>query len=107
MHYTFALGNVCADPEVRNTPNGKMVCEFRLASNGFGKDDTEFYRCVAWERKAEVIAEHVKKGSKLAVQGRIKTREWEDKDGNKRYTQELIINDFEFCGASAKKGPQL
>jgi single-strand DNA-binding protein len=99
MRMTFAVGRLVSDPELRQTSGGKSVCEFRLAADGFGKDDTEFFRCVVWEKTAEVVAKYLEKGSQCSVTGRIKTRTWEDKDGNKRYTPELIVDQVKFMGS--------
>lgn len=94
MNNVSISGNLCADPEIRATQAGKKVASFTVAINE-GKDKTEFVRCVAWEKTAELIGEYCSKGDRMAVTGRLQTREWE-KDGNKQYTTEVIVNSFDF-----------
>ena len=94
------IGNVGADPDVRNTPNGDMVVNFNLAvseswtKDGQKQERTEWVRCVAWRKLAEIIQQYVKKGSKIYIEGKMQTRSWEDKDGQKRYTTEIVANEM-------------
>ena len=91
-------GRVVADIELRSTPGGKMVANFTLACNRRGADsDTDFIDCVAWEKTAEFIAKHFHKGVMMAVVGHIQTRNWEDKQGNKRKATEVRVNEAHFC----------
>ncbi len=98
------LGNLGSDPEVRNTPGGTAVCNFRMATNEKYKDSkgkvqerTEWHRIVVWASAAVNAGEYLKKGSKVLLEGALRTREWEDKkkdeDGNpiKRYTTEIHV----------------
>jgi single-strand DNA-binding protein len=94
MNNVAISGNLCADPDIRSTQAGKKVASFTVAINE-GKDKTEFVRCVAWEKTAELIGEYCSKGDRMALTGRLQTREWE-KDGNKQYTTEVIVNTFDF-----------
>ena len=97
------LGNVTKDPEMRYTPNGHPVINFSIATNrqwsdkdtGEKKEAVEYHNVVFWGKAAEIIDQYVNKGSKLYVQGRLQTRSW-DKDGIKRYTTEVIGEDFIF-----------
>lgn len=94
MNNVAISGNLCADPELRATQGGKQVASFTVAINE-GKDKTEFVRCVAWEKTAELINQYCKKGDRMALTGRMQTREWE-KDGQKHYTTEVIVTTFDF-----------
>ena len=91
-------GNLVADPEARTTNSGKSVTSFKIAVNeGYGDNKhVEFIPCTAWEKQAELIANYCHKGSKVLVAGRWNTNEWTDKEGNKRYTVQLIIREIEF-----------
>jgi single-strand DNA-binding protein len=105
VNKVILLGNLGKDPDVRYTPNGVPVTTFSLAINrnvkdGDGwKEQTEWVRCVAWERQAETIGQYVKKGNQLYIEGRLQTREWTDKDDVKRYTTEIIVQDFTLIGS--------
>src|SRR3712207_7318544 len=91
------IGNLGRDPEMRYTPSGQAVTQFTVAVNrnyrdqqGEWQEETEWFRVVAWGPLAERIAENLRKGRKVYVEGRIQTRQWEDQSGQKRYTTELI-----------------
>ena len=91
------IGNLGRDPEMRYTPNGQAVTQFTVAVNrnykdqtGEWKEETEWFRVVAWGPLGERAAEYLRKGGKVYVEGRLQTRQWEGQDGQKRYTTELI-----------------
>jgi single-strand DNA-binding protein len=93
------IGNLGRDPEMRYTPNGQAVTQFTVAvnrnykdSSGEWKEETEWFRVVAWAALAERTAEYLRKGRKVYVEGRLQTRSWDDKDGHKRYTTELVAS---------------
>ena len=94
VNKVILVGNVGADPETRYMPNGDAVCNFRLATTESWKDKnsgekrelTEWHRIVCYRKLAEITSQYVKKGSQLYLEGRIKTRKWQDKDGHDRYT---------------------
>lgn len=95
------IGNVCADPESRFLTNGDAVVTFSLAVNDDYKDkqgnkveQCEFVRVVAFRRLAEIIGEYAGKGKKIYIEGKQRTRTWEDKDGQKRYTTEIVASDM-------------
>jgi single-strand DNA-binding protein len=99
LNKAMIIGNLGADPEMRYTPNGQAVTEFRVAVNRHyrGQNDewmeeTEWFRVVAWGPLAERTAENLRKGRKVYVEGRLRTRQWEDKEGQKRYTTELVAS---------------
>ncbi len=94
-------GHLGADPEMRYTPQGSAVTNFRVASNRVWKDrdgnqheDTEWFRIVAWDRLGEICNQYLTKGSRVYVEGRLQTRKWTDRDGNDRYTSEVIAQDM-------------
>jgi single-strand DNA-binding protein len=98
LNKVFLLGNVAADPETRTTQTGQVVCSFRMATNriwfdkqsGQKQQKAEFHRIVAWGKLANVAAQYLTKGSLVLIEGRLSTRAWEDKAGNKRSTTEIV-----------------
>ena len=99
LNKAMIIGNLGRDPEMRYTPSGQAVTQFTVAVNhshkdasGEWKEETEWFRVVAWGPLAERTAENLRKGRKVYVEGRLQTRNWEDKDGQKRYTTELIAS---------------
>lgn len=96
LNRTQIIGNVGRDPEVRYTTSGKAVCSFSVAcsetwtTGGERHEHTEWFRVQMWDRMAEVAGEYLKKGSQVYVEGRLRTRQYQDKDGNDRTTTELI-----------------
>jgi single-strand DNA-binding protein len=102
VNKVILLGNVGKDPEIRSTPSGTLVATFGLATSdrfqdqqGNWQDRTEWHNLVAFKRTAEIIRDYVKKGSKLYVEGSLRTSNWEDKQsGQKRYKTEIIVSDL-------------
>ena len=103
VNKVFLLGNVGRDPEIRTTSGGTAVANFSLATSfsqknpqGNWQDRTEWHNIVAFGRTAEIVRDYVKKGSKLFIEGRIQTRNWEDKEraGVKHYITEIIVNEL-------------
>jgi len=111
LNKVFLYGNLTRDPELKALPSGSNVANFGLATNRTYKDKsgakqeaTEFHNIVAFGRTAEVIAQYMKKGRPMFVEGRIQTRSWEGKeDGKKQYRTEIVVDNFQF-GADAKGG---
>lgn len=93
-------GRMCADPELRTTQSGVSVCSFRVAwSETYNERETKlFLPCTAWRGTGEAIAKYFAKGKEIVVSGSLSTRDWEDKDGNKRTSIEMTVNEFDFCG---------
>jgi single-strand DNA-binding protein len=94
-------GRLGADPEMRFTPQGHAVTTFRVASNrswrtaeGESHEDTEWFRVVAWNKLAEICNQWLSKGSRVYVEGRMQTRQWQDQDGQTRYQSEVVANDI-------------
>jgi single-strand DNA-binding protein len=114
MYINKALlyGNLTRDPELRSTPSGTKVCSFGMATNRTWKDQngakqesTEFHNIVAFGKQAEVIAQYLKKGQAIYVDGRIQTRSWDDKNsGEKKYRTEIVIENFQFGPKSSGGG---
>ncbi|HEU4572615.1 MAG TPA: single-stranded DNA-binding protein [Candidatus Limnocylindrales bacterium] len=99
LNKAMIIGNLGRDPEMRYTPSGQAVTQFTVAVNrnyrdqqGEWQEETEWFRVVAWAQLAERTAEYLRKGRKVYVEGRLQTRSWEDQNGQKRYTTELIAN---------------
>jgi single-strand DNA-binding protein len=104
VNKAILIGNLGKDPEIRYTQNGTAVCTFSLATTERRKqgeewvDHTEWHNIVAWARQAELCNQYLQKGSTVYIEGRIQTRKWQDKDGNNRYTTEIVVNDIQFLG---------
>jgi len=98
------IGNLGRDPEIRYTQSGKAVCTLRIAvSNGRDKDP-EWIDVVCWDKTAELVGQYKRKGDQIAVEGRIQSREWDDKDGNKRRTTEIVAFKVHFIGGKRDDG---
>jgi single-strand DNA-binding protein len=111
VNKVILVGNLGADPEMRYTPSGAGVCEFRIATSeswndkqGQKQERTEWHRVVVWGKRAEVCAKYLSKGRQVYIEGRLQTRTWDDKDGNKRYMTEVVANDVQFLGGGGKEG---
>ena len=111
LNKVFLYGNLTRDPELKALPSGSQVANFGIATNRTYKDKngakqeaTEFHNVVAFGRTAEVIAQYVKKGRPLFIEGRLQTRTWDDKEsGKKNYRTEIIVDNFQF-GADGGRG---
>lgn len=104
------IGNLTRDPELRYTPQGTAVCTFGVATNrswttedGERHEDTEFHTIVAWTKLAEICAEFLSKGRQVYVEGRLSTREWEDKEGSRRRTTEVVATEVIFLGGAREE----
>lgn len=107
------LGNVGDEPSIRYMPNGKAVANFTVATSESWKDQqgqkqerTEWHRCTAYDKLAEIIGEYVKKGSKLYLEGKLQTRKWQDQQGQDRYTTEIIVNEMQMLDGKPQQGGQ-
>jgi single-strand DNA-binding protein len=99
------IGNLGKDPELKHTSSGTAVATMTLATNerfkdksGEWQDKTEWHNIVLWQRLAEIASEYLKKGRSVYVEGRLQTRSWEDKQGQKRYTTEIVASDLVLLG---------
>ena len=93
------IGNLGNDPEIITLESGKKLAKFSLATNEYYKDadgqkqtKTEWHNLIAWNKTAEIIEKYVSKGKEIAIEGKLTSRSWDDKEGNKRYTTEVIVN---------------
>lgn len=105
------VGHLGGDPETRFTPSGAAVANFNIAtneswrdSNGEIQDKTEWHRCVMFGKSAEMSGELLKKGQLVYLEGKLQTRNWEDKDGVKRYTTEVVCDMFTMLGRKMDNG---
>lgn len=110
VNKVILIGNLGSDPEVRYTPSGAAVANFNIATNENWKDKngqdqerTEWHRIVVWGKLAELCGEYLSKGRTVYVEGRLQTRDWTDKEGNKRYTTEIVANTIQFLGGPGDK----
>ena len=100
------IGNLGADPELKQTPNGTKVLTLAIATNELAKENqqhTEWHRVVFFNRLAEIVEQYLKKGSKVFVEGRLQTRSWEQ-DGVKRYTTEIVANEMQMLDSRGSAG---
>ena len=108
INKVILIGNVGQDPEVRYTgdaSNGAKVATIRLATteryrdrNGNPQEHTEWHNVVVWRNQADVVEKYVKKGTQLYIEGRIRTRSWDDQSGNKRYTTDIVADTLQLLG---------
>ena len=106
LNKVILIGRLGADPEVRYMPSGGAVTNLRLATNDGYKDkttgqfieNTEWHRVVLFNKLAEVAGQYAQKGKLLYIEGRIRTNKWQDKDGQDRYTTEIVANEMQFLG---------
>jgi single-strand DNA-binding protein len=106
INKVILIGNLGAEPEVRYMPSGQAVANVRLATNeswrdketGENQERTEWHAVVFFGKLAEIVKEYLHKGSQVYVEGRIRTRKWQDRDGHDRYTTEIVANDMQMLG---------
>ncbi|HTY99713.1 MAG TPA: single-stranded DNA-binding protein [Rhodocyclaceae bacterium] len=106
VNKVILVGNLGADPEMRYMPNGDAVCNIRIATTESWKDKqsgekrelTEWHRVVFYRKLAEIAGQYLKKGSQVYLEGRIRTRKWQDKEGQERYTTEIEANEMQMLG---------
>lgn len=109
VNKAILVGNLGADPEMRQTQKGQSVANFNLATtrtwtkDGEKREETEWHRVIAWDRLAEICGEYLKKGSSVYIEGRIQTRDWEDDAGVKRYTTEIVAFEMQMLGKKDDK----
>jgi len=109
INKVILIGNLGKDPEVRYMPNGNAVANITLATSESWKDKntgetqehTEWHRVVFFRRLAEIVGEYCKKGSKIYIEGRLKTRKWQDKNGQDRYTTEIVADQMQMLDSRA------
>jgi single-strand DNA-binding protein len=112
INKVILIGNLGRDPEVRYTTNGAAICNVTIATSRNWKDktsgekmeETEWHRVVFYDRLAEIAGEYLKKGRPVYVEGRLKTRKWQDKDGAEKYTTEIIADNMQLLGGREGMG---
>lgn len=113
VNKAILVGRLGKDPEIKYTPSGTAVTNFTMATSENFKDKdgqkqerTEWHRIVAFGKLAEICGEYLAKGKQVYIEGRIQTRSWDDKNGNKRYTTEIVANSMQMLGKAdeATKG---
>lgn len=112
VNKVILVGNLGADPETRYMPNGDAVANVRLATTESWKDKasgekreiTEWHRVVFYRKLAEIVGQYLKKGSAVYVEGRIRTRKWQDKEGQERYTTEIEASEMQMLGGRSGAG---
>jgi len=112
VNKAILIGHLGRDPEVRYSPSGAAVANVSIATTEAWKDKqtgeqqerTEWHRVVFFGRLAEIVGEYLKKGSQVYVEGRLQTRKWQDKEGNDRYTTEVVANDMQMLGGRGGGG---
>ena len=105
VNKAILIGNLGADPEIKSLPSGGKVANFNIATSeqwtnkeGNKEERTEWHRIVAFGKLAEICGEYLSKGRKVYIEGRVQTRSWEDRDGNKRYTTEIVAGQMMMLG---------
>jgi single-strand DNA-binding protein len=113
VNKVILLGNLGADPELKNLPSGQPVCEMRIATTEVFKDrndekqeKTEWHRVVVYGKQAENCSKYLQKGRQVYLEGRIQTRSWDDKEGKKQYMTEVVANQVVFIGGGKDSGQQ-
>ncbi len=112
VNKVILIGNLGADPETRAMPSGTTVANLRIATSeswrdkqsGEQQERTEWHRVAFFGRLAEVAGEYLRKGSQVYIEGSLRTRKWQDKQGNERYSTEIIGNDLQMLGSRAGAG---
>lgn len=110
VNKVILIGNLGSDPETRHTQSGQTVANFSMATNeqwtskdGERNERTEWHRIVVWGRQAEICEQYLRKGKQIYVEGRLQTRQWEDRDGNRRYTTEVVAQAVKFLGRAGDR----
>jgi single-strand DNA-binding protein len=112
INKVILIGNLGQDPETRTTPGGTTVTNIRIATSeswrdkqsGEMKEQTEWHGIVLWNKLGEIAAEYLRKGSQVYIEGRLQTRKWQDKQGNDRYTTEIVASEMQMLGGRGGGG---
>lgn len=110
VNKVIIVGRLGADPETKTLSSGQTVANFNLATSeswmdkeGKKQEKTEWHRVVVWGRLAEICGQHLGKGRQVFVEGKLQTRSWEDQQGQKKYTTEIVANNIQFLGAPSDR----
>jgi single-strand DNA-binding protein len=111
VNKVILVGNLGKDPEVRFTPNGRALAKFPVATSerwtdqqGQKQERTEWHNVVVWGKQAETCGQYLAKGRQVFIEGSIRSRQYDDKDGNKRYMTEIVARDVRFLGSGGGRG---
>jgi len=111
VNKVILIGNLGGDPTVRYTPTGQAVANFNIATSerftnktGEKEERTEWHRIVAWGKLAEICQQYLKKGKQVYIEGRLQTRQWEDQQGQKRQTTEIVAQTMQMLGRAGEGG---
>ncbi|MDH3891818.1 MAG: single-stranded DNA-binding protein [candidate division Zixibacteria bacterium] len=111
VNKAILIGRLGKDPELRYTQSGRAVASFSVATNerwkgqdGQKQESTTWHNIVAWGKQAEVIKEYLSKGREIYIEGRIENRSYDDKEGNKKYISEVVVQNFQFIGGRGDSG---
>jgi len=110
VNKAIILGNLGRDPEMRTTQSGQQVANFSVATSRKykqgeeWKEETEWHKVVAWGRLAEICGQYLQKGKQVYIEGRIQTRKWQDKDGQDRWTTEIVAQEMQMLGRAGESG---
>lgn len=113
VNKVILIGNLGKDPELKQTQNGTAVATFSIATSETYKDKTgnkqektEWHNIVVWQRLAEICNQYLHKGKQVYIEGRLQTRKWQDRDGNDRYSTEIVANQMQMLGNKNDNGQQ-
>lgn len=111
MNKVILIGNLTKDPELRTTPSGKQVCKCSIATNESYKDQSgqwkqiaDYHNLVIWGNRAGAFAQYNRKGSKVSIEGKVKTRSYQDNQGVTKYITEIVVDNFEFLTPKNQQG---
>ena len=108
MNRVVLVGRLARDPELRTTPSGVSVCNFTVACDRRytqnGERQADFISCIAWRQSGEFVSRYFTKGNRIALEGSIQTRSWDDQNGNKRYATEVVVDHVEFAQSKGEGG---
>lgn len=113
VNKVIIVGRLGADPEVKTITSGQTVCRLSVATSenwtdrdGQKQEKTEWHRVVVWGKVAEICGQHLSKGRQVYLEGRLQTRSWEDQQGQKKYTTEIVANTVQFLGSNERSSSQ-
>lgn len=112
LNKVILIGRFTKDPELRYTQSGTAVCSFSVANNrtyvtgGEKKEQVSYFNCVAWAKTGEIITEYCKKGQRIGIEGRLQQRSWDDQEGKRRFTVEIVVDNFQFLSAPRESAPE-
>lgn len=105
LNVAIIQGRLTKEPELRESASGKKYCNIQVACSRGKNDDTDFLNAIAFDKKAEFINQYFNKGDMILIHGRNQSRNYEDKEGNKRTAYDILINEINFCGSKKSEEP--